>query len=166
MEQDLIETVLSEILEEQKQTNLLNRENTQALLEQGKKLNAIEKKLESKPLVPVADTKQIERVIAEGINKITAIAADEPRQVIHQKRILLFPEYNAKEYYKIVFGRIIGWMVLLVIARLCFLLIEQSITVYQQSNEYRQAYEKLLMEQQVKPKKSMVKAGHKQDNIQ
>ncbi len=148
MEQDLIETVLSEILEEQKQTNLLNRENTQALLEQSKRLNAIEKKLESKPLVPVADTKQIEHVIAEGINKITAIAAAEPRQVIHQKRILFFPEYNAKEYYKIVFGRVLGWLILLVIATYCFMLGKDFLAAYQEKNMYREGYEQLLKEKQ------------------
>ncbi|MEB3088262.1 hypothetical protein VJJ19_07475, partial [Parvimonas sp. D4] len=90
MDKDIMETVLTEMLEEQKQSNLLNRENTQALVEQDKRLGAIEKKLDNKSLAPVpTDTKQVEDLIAEGIKKITEIVAEQPRQVIHQKRVLL-----------------------------------------------------------------------------
>lgn len=149
MDKDIMETVLTEMLEEQKQNDLLNRENTQALVEQDKRLSTIEKKLDNKSLAPVpTDTKQVERLIAEGINKTIAIVADQPKQVIHQKRILLFPEYNTNEYYKIVFGRVLGWIVLLIIATYFFILGKGFIAAYQENDMYRQGYEQLLKESQ------------------
>jgi hypothetical protein len=162
MDKDIMETVLTEMLEEQKQSNLLNRENTQALVEQDKRLGAIEKKLDNKSLAPVPiDTKPVERLIAEGINKTIAIVADQPRQVIHQKRILLFPEYNANEYYKIVFGRVLGWVVLLIIATYFFVLGKGFIAAYQENDMYRQGYEQLLKEKQESDRKIKQKSRAK-----
>ena len=159
MDKDIMETVLTEMLEEQKQNNLLNRENTQALVEQDKRLSAIEKKLDNKSLAPIpTDTKQLERLIAEGINKTIAIVADQPRQVIHQKRILLFPEYNANEYYKIVFGRVLGWLVLIIIATYFFILGKGFIAAYQENDMYRQGYEQLLKEKQENDRKIKLKS--------
>ena len=149
MDKDIMETVLTEILEEQKQSNLLISENTQVLVEHDKRLSAIDNKLDNKLLAQVpTDTKQVERLIAEGVNKTIAIVADQPKQVLHQTRILLFPEYDAHGYYKIVFGRILGWLVLVLIATYLFMLGKEFIAAYQEKDYYRQAYEQLLKEKQ------------------
>ena len=149
MDKDIMETVLTEILEEQKKSNLLASENIQVLVEHDKRLIAIDNKLDNKLLDPVpTDAKQVERLIAEGVNKITSIVADQPKQVIHQTRILLFPEHDAHGYYKIVFGRILGWLVLVLIATYLFMLGKEFIAAYQEKDYYRQAYEQLLKEKQ------------------
>ena len=151
MDKDIMETVLTEILEEQKKSNLLISKNTQVLVEHDKRLSAIDNKLDNKLLAPVpTDTKQVERLIAEGVNKTTSIVADQPKQVIHQTRILLFPEHDARGYYKIVFGRILGWFVLVLIATYLFMLGKEFIAAYQEKDYYRQAYEQLLKENQEK----------------
>jgi hypothetical protein len=154
MDNQIIETVLKEILDEQAQTNQLNRENTHALIEQGNRLKAIEKSLYNKQLAPaLPDNKKVENIFETGIKKITEIIADQPRQVIHQKRILLFPEYNTNEYYKIVFGRVLGWLVLLIIATYLFVLGKGFIAAYQENDMYRQGYEQLLKEKQESDRK-------------
>jgi hypothetical protein len=61
------------------------------------------------------------------MEKINARIDQKPAPVRRGFRILLFPEYDTKEYYRIVFGRIISWLVLLVIA---------SIYTYSRMNGY------------------------------
>ena len=154
MDNDILETVLKEILDEQAQTNQLNWQNTKTLIEQGNRLSAIEKGLDNKQFASVLpDNKKVEDICATGIKKITEIVADQPRQVIHQKRILLFPEYNTNEYYKIVFGRVLGWLVLLIIATYFFVLGKGFIAAYQENDMYRQAYEQLLKEKKENDRK-------------
>ena len=50
------------------------------------------------------------------------IVAAQPKDVSHEKRILFFPEWNQKEYYKIIFGRILFWVLCIVIATYCYFL--------------------------------------------
>jgi hypothetical protein len=47
--------------------------------------------------------------------KIAALLEKRPASVNRQFRVLLFPETNAGEYYKIVFGRLIPWSILFIV---------------------------------------------------
>ena len=149
MDKDIMETVLTEILEEQKKSNLLISENTQVLLEHDKRLSAIDNKLDNKLLAPVpTDTKQVERLIAEGVNKTTAIVADQPKQVIRQTRILLFPDHDAHVYYKNCIWTH-SWVVCTCID--CHLFVYAWKGIYRRirgKKFYREAYEQLLKEKQ------------------
>jgi hypothetical protein len=40
---------------------------------------------------------------------ISQIVESQPKNVIKQVRLLLFPETNAGQYYKNVFGRLMPW---------------------------------------------------------
>ena len=60
----------------------------------------------------------------------------------------LFPEYDAHRYYKIVFGRILGRFILVLIASYLVMLGKEFIAAYQEKDYYRQAYEQLLKEKQ------------------
>ncbi len=129
MEKEIIETVLSEVLEELKQLKKLNTENVNANIENGNRLMAIEKKLgNNKATETYINTQPIERIIFSAIEKINATINQRHLPVKREFRILLFPEYNTKEYYRIVFGRIIFWLVLLVISKYLYLLAFEWIT--------------------------------------
>ena len=123
MENEIIETVLTEILEELKQLKTLTTNNTKATLDNANRLMIITDKLESKQVLkPDINTRSIEQIILSGLEKINSTINQKPAPVKREFRILLFPEYNTKEYYRTVFGRIIFWLVVLVIAKYLYLL--------------------------------------------
>ncbi len=81
-----------------------------------------QKLTEIKVSAPALDTLPLTRIVTEGINSIQKIVAAQPKEVLHEKRILFFPEWNQKEYYKIIFGRILFWILWLIIATYCYFL--------------------------------------------
>lgn len=158
MDSEIIETVLTEILDELKQSNLLNKENNMALADNKNMLISIEKKLESKDLIkPILDTRPLEQIISQGINNISAMVEEQPEKPSRQFRILLFPEHNTKEYYKVVFGRIIFWLVVLVIAKYFYLLGSEWISKSGENQKYKKAWESLYQQQPKKNQKIMQK---------
>lgn len=123
MEKEIIETVLAEILEELKQLKTLTTNNSKATIDNANRLTVITDKLESKQIIkPDFNTQSIEKIILSGLEKINLTINQKPAPIKREFRILLFPEYNTTEYYRIVFGRIIFWLVVLVIAKYLFLL--------------------------------------------
>lgn len=148
MDSEIIETVLTEILGELKQSNLLNKENNQVLSENQSRLIAIQKKLESKDeKKPVVDIRPLEQTMAKGINNISAMIDKRPEKLNREFRILLFPEHNTKEYYRIVFGRIISWLVILVIAKYFYLLGSEWISQNNEDQKYKKAWNNLYQKQ-------------------
>ncbi|NCI49784.1 hypothetical protein GWC95_07615 [Sediminibacterium roseum] len=154
MDQDVLEPVLQEILEELKQTNKLNRENTRVLIELEKRIAAIEKRLDQKLLSPASsDNKQIERIVSENTDNIIRFIAEQPKEFVQNKRILLFPEHNAAEFYKVFYGRLFKWLAILFIACFLYALGRDYIGAYQEKNWYRDGYEQLLKEKEENSRK-------------
>lgn len=158
MDSEIIETVLREILDEIKQSNLSNKENNIALTENKNMLISIENKLGSKHLInPVVDTRPLEQIISQGINNLSAIIEERPEKSSREFRILLFPEHNTKEYYRVVFGRIIFWLVMLVIAKYIYLLGSEWINISSENQRYKKAWENLYQQQGKANQKMMQK---------
>ncbi|MEO7802638.1 MAG: hypothetical protein ABIR81_11585 [Ginsengibacter sp.] len=123
MEKEIIETVLTEMLGELQQIKKLSTDNTNVAIENANRLIAIEKKMQSAQATkPEINTQSIEHLIYSGLQRIKETIDKKPTPVKREFRILLFPTYNEKEYYRIVFGRIIAWLVLLVIVKYLYLL--------------------------------------------
>jgi hypothetical protein len=70
--------------------------------------------------------------INEKLNKV-------PTSATKQLRILLFPETNQGQYYKIVFGRLIPWGVCLVVITYFYSLGGKAIDAYSAHQKYIQA---------------------------
>ena len=68
-------------------------------------------------------------------HKIKSAIEEQPKSVIRQFRILLFPEYGATEYYKLVFGRILFWMLIFLIATYLLTLGKQCMNVIVKINK-------------------------------
>jgi hypothetical protein len=166
MDQDVLEPVLQEILQEQKQADKLNRVNTQTLIEQGKRIAAIEKKLDQQSLSPVnIDYKLIERIMAENTDKIIRFISEQPREFVQHRRILLFPEHNAAEFYKLFYGRLFKWLAILFIACFLYALGRDFIAAYQEKSWYREAYEQQLKEKEENSRKVKQKPRVSTSNI-
>jgi len=97
---------LTELLEEQK-------ENTRLLI----KINDLLKSLSEDQVVPGTKPddsnclKSCEE-LAAGLQEIKTLIKALPRSVRHEKRVLLFPEHNAREYYSVI----LRWVLYIVIA--------------------------------------------------
>ena len=126
MEDEIIETVLKEILDEIRIIHEQNVGRRKYEEDFKNKLESIEKKLLS------VETKSsginlLQLQLESNAKKIEKIINEQPKNIIHKRQILLFPEYGAREYYKLVFGRLIFWMMMFLLAFYLFSLGKQFI---------------------------------------
>ena len=123
MEKEVLETVLIELVEESKRINLMVEEQNKELQELKTLISDFDSKLtEIKVTAPKPDTLPLTIIVEGGINSIKKIVESQPKQVLHEKRVLFFPEWNQKEYYKIIFGRILFWILCVIVATYCYFL--------------------------------------------
>ncbi len=110
---EILGPAMREMNEELKQTDVLQREYNQALIELTRQLDAFGEKLDNIEAVsqPV-DTTPIQAVLDQRLAEFGVILAGLPKK--HSFRILLYPDYNREQYHKLVWGRLMAWLVLLV----------------------------------------------------
>ena len=148
MESEIIETVLKEILEDLKQTSELSKENNLLATENKGRMIGIEKMLADKNILkPIIDTQPIERIVSQGMDNISTKIDQSRDKRGTEFRFLFFPEHNTREFYKIVYGRIIFWLVMLVIAKYLFLLGNEWISKNYDDQKYKKAWENLYQQQ-------------------
>ena len=128
MDSEIMESVLSEILEEQKAGLQATKELVTSIKElTGKVDGFIQKTDQHKAVAPPADTKVLQAIIINGIQQIQQTVEAQPKPVIRQFRFLLFPEMYADQYYRIVFGRLLFWMMIFMLATYLYVLGKQGI---------------------------------------
>jgi len=116
MEPKVLDTVMNELLDEQKRTNELLEQETAQQKEIAQKVEGFDDKLgKVRLVVPAIDTKPIVGLMENHFEKIIKILEAQPKNVVYQRRYLLFPEDNTGYYYKIIFGRLIPWAIVIVI---------------------------------------------------
>jgi len=126
MEDEIIETVLKEILDEIKIIHEQNLDRKKSEEDFKNKIQLIEKKLlsiESK----TSSINLLQVQLETNVKRMEKIINEQPKNIIHKKQILLFPEYGAREYYKLVFGRLLFWMMMFLLAFYLFSLGKQFI---------------------------------------
>ncbi len=136
MEKEIIETVLSEILEEIK---IIHTENNTKENHVEKLIIKIqfweEKILLAKNKTPEINLLPLQMELEKSEKRLEQIIITQPKNVIHKKQILLFPETGAREYYRIVFGRFFFWMMMFLLASYLFALGKQFINNWKQVEE-------------------------------
>jgi hypothetical protein len=77
------------------------------------KINDWEEKLDKpKPINLSADNRPIQEIMKKGMADMKFIVGTKPVPVIKKYQLLLFPDQDAKLFYKIVFGR---WFLFLIL---------------------------------------------------
>lgn len=155
MENEIIETVLTEVLEEQKQTNQLAQKNGQVLEEQGLILKQREEKSNRQ-------NEELKTCLLSRMDELATQVASHARPIKREFRILLFPEQGTTNYYKIVFGRIFFWLVMLCLAKYAYLLGDKWLTKEYENNKYQKAWETLYKYQNKANRKLMNKVWNDQ----
>jgi hypothetical protein len=111
VQKDILEIVLKEILDEQQKTNNIYADNIAAINQLATFVSHFDERLLNLKIIsPPVNTKPYEEIIKEGIADMEAIANNQPKSIIRKFQILLFPEQDAKLFYKIVFGRWFMWL--------------------------------------------------------
>ena len=151
MNEEVLKAVLSEILEEQKMLNINNGLITKAVEDFLEKLSDFENKLSNKKESTGADLQQIINTNLQGLK--TIIEA-QPKQIIHEKRILLFPETYKQEFYRIVFGNVVKFFTVLIITLFVFFFLK-DLLIQHNNGKYKDAWEWLYQHQSNKGKSMM-----------
>jgi predicted PurR-regulated permease PerM len=116
MNEEVLKAVLAEILEEQKMLNINNGLITKAVEDFSEKLSDFENKLSNPKETTGADL----QIINRNLQRLKIIMEAQPKQVIHEKRILIFPETYKQEFYGIVFGNVIKLASIIIVALFTF----------------------------------------------
>ena len=112
-EKETLQLVLEEHTQEQaNNTKAVNDLVAAVNLLTGKVKGFDEKMDKPKPIIVSADTRPIQEIMRKGITDMKLTVGTKPQPVVKKFQILLFPEQDAKLFYKIVFGR---WFLFLVL---------------------------------------------------
>jgi hypothetical protein len=77
------------------------------------KIDELNEKVDKpKPVIVSADTRAAQEIMNKGVADMKIIVGTKPQPVVKKFQIQLFPERDAKLFYKIVFGR---WFLFLVL---------------------------------------------------
>jgi predicted PurR-regulated permease PerM len=123
MNEEVLKAVLAEILEEQKMLNINNGLITKAVEDFFEKLSDFENKLSNIKGSTGADL----QIINTNLQRLKTIIEAQPKQIIHEKRILLFPDTYKHEFYKIVFGTVVKFVAIVLVALFSFFFLKDFI---------------------------------------
>ena len=112
-ENESLKMLLEEFTGEQQTNNKILDDLVKSVNQLTGKVSQMEEKLaKPEPVLVTVDTEAMQKIVKEGISTMKVLAAAKPRPLVRKFRVLLFPERDAKLFYKIVFGR---WFLMLVI---------------------------------------------------
>lgn len=113
LEKEILELVLKEILEEQQKTNAAITNPAVMVEALTNKINDVSDSVQnSKITTPTVNTKPIEELIQKAVIDLEVKALLQSKITTRKFQILLFPPQDARLFCKIVFGR---WLFLLAI---------------------------------------------------
>ncbi len=113
-EKDTLELVLKEMLQVQQNANKISDDQVAAINQLTVTVNGFNERLQNLKIIsPPIGTKSLEEIIKKGIADLQLTAASQPKNVTRKLQILLFPEQDAKLFYRIVFGRWFMWLTIM-----------------------------------------------------
>jgi len=150
MNEEVLKAILSEILEEQKMLNTNNGLITKAVEDFFEKLSDLENKLSNIKGTTGADL----QIISTNLQKLKTMIESQPKQIINEKRILLFPETYKHAFYKIVFATVLKSVAIVLVILFSFFFLK-DLFIQQDNGKYKAAWEWLYQHQGNKGKEVM-----------
>ena len=103
--------MLKEILEEQQKANNINTGNVAAINQLATTVTNFNERLENLKIIsPPISIKPLEEIVTKAVNDMQLAANNQSKIITRKFQILLFPEQDAKLFYKIVFCRWFMWL--------------------------------------------------------
>lgn len=113
VEKQTIQLVLEEHIQEQVNNTKAVNDLVVAVNTLTGRVSELEAKLDKpKPINVSSDTRPVQEIVKKGVIDMKFIVGTKPVPVVKKFQVLLFPEQDAKLFYKIVFGR---WFLFLVL---------------------------------------------------
>lgn len=114
IEKDSLELVLEEFTEEQKLHTKTIDDLVKAINGLSGKFIEFEEKLERPKGIDIStDTRPMQEIVKKGIIDMRLTVAALPKNVTRKFQLLLFPEQDAKLFYRVVFGRWFLWLAIM-----------------------------------------------------
>jgi hypothetical protein len=125
IEDGTLQIVLNEMVGEQKLANQMNIDLVAAVNKLANKVDSFSEKLDNiKVTPPATDTSSMELVVASGIDKMRRVVEAQPKNVVHEKRILFFPDSSSPEYYRVVLSIVFLFVFMVIVVTYCFFLLK------------------------------------------
>lgn len=105
MELAVMEQVLKEILQQQKVMSVQMEKESEARQQVFVKMEAYEKKLDGIK-IPANDSLAILSPVKKWIEEVKAIVAEQPKKVVQEKKLQIFPNWSL-EFCKLIFKGLI-----------------------------------------------------------
>lgn len=116
MKDEILHEVLSELLEEIKKTNINQGLTITALEKLNESVVGYEERLSNlKISVKPPDLTSLNELVARRMAEMKEVVQKQPKEVVHEKRVLLFPEYREHIYFEFI----VKWLIP-ALAALCF----------------------------------------------
>ena len=115
IERETLQLVLEEFAQEQKTNNQHIEALIIAINNMGNKIDvSIKEHKPEKIVLEPLDIKPIEAILQKSFLDIKFMIGRQPKSIVRKFQILLFPEQDAKLFYKIVFGRWFLWLAIMI----------------------------------------------------
>jgi len=150
MNEEILKAVLTEILEEQKMFNINNGLLTKAIEDFSEKLSDFDNKLSDNHV----STREETKLVITNLQRLKTVIEAQPKQMIHEKRILLFPETYKQEFYKIIFGKVVKLFAIVTVTLFAFFFLK-DLLIQHDNTKYKTAWEWLYQHQSNKGKAVM-----------
>lgn len=131
MEDSILGIAFNNVLEELKEVKQEQQKAARTLLTLTEKVDGFEQKLSAiKVAPPAVNIAPVITTILQGLDKINNTIEAQPKSITRQVRILLYPEHGAREYYGLVFGRLLMWIFFIFIATYLYMLGKEYLHIH------------------------------------
>lgn len=109
MKPEMIEIVLNELLQEHKESSLINAQLVAYLKSLNEKIEQSNLRSDSRGQTDNSETLKLLLSIQNDLMLLKSDVAKKPDIITHKKVFQLFPSFNIREYYQ-VYGNIAKWL--------------------------------------------------------
>jgi hypothetical protein len=157
MEEEVLQQVLNEVLSELKELTKDQKMVNIALESYNTRINEFQNSLENiKVDIPQLDLRELNKTIGNLMNELKEIIKNQPKQVLHEKRILFYPEGNGENFLKFIAARFL-WGIIIIASIYVISFVGFDKWKENSKNEkYRKAYLWILHEQSAKTQKYLI----------
>jgi len=169
MEREILENAFAQALDELNDIKKSISEQNQLIKKLTEKMEGFDEKPEQQKVrVPSVNMQPFGAMMTKFTAQLQATVMSQPKSIVRQFRILLFPEQNAGKYYRLVFGRLLFWMMIFLLATYLFVLSKHFIDNWAiikekqlEKTQYKNAWNYLYQHQNKQGKKKMEEAWEK-----
>ena len=123
MNHEVIETAMQGIMEEQQKNKKLSEQLIGKIDHLSGLIESLEEQQNDRKINMTPERTDALLRIETELKDLTELVRSQPGNVIHEKRVLFFPEHYAKEYYSVI----LRWILYIIISSYSYLILKHII---------------------------------------